>query len=237
MEVLVDYDNLERATTRMGVDYVVDRILGTLAREVLTQSERIRIRLYGGWYENKALTHRAQKITAEIHRIGAGLKLLQLPDDTVVGCPIQVELALSLEIEPSRHLWYTYRCRSYPEDLRCHSPGDVGCQSQQCPLDIIKSFLDSRRCPEPNCNIAPADILYRGQQKLVDAMLAADIFHIAFFKKERFCVVSSDEDFWPSIRSALLLGIPVVHVHAKPGWRTRKHYCAGAGAGYLQMSL
>src|SRR5882672_6290779 len=103
MNVLVDYDNIRQQHSRKGLVYVVDRVLQAVAsKHILPQ--RTRFRLYGGWYELRTLTRRAQGLVAEI--------AAQFPRVVPIGgtsVVVDVELAYSLEIEPGKHLWHTYR--------------------------------------------------------------------------------------------------------------------------------
>ena len=68
-------------------------------------------------------------------------------------------------------------------------------------------------------------------------MLTADILNVAWRSHEPVVVVSSDDDLWPSIQSALVLGVPTVQVHTRPGGIARNPYVRPGQAGYLAVEL
>ena len=51
---------------------------------------------------------------------------------------------------------------------------------------------------------------------MVDTMMVADIIHIANRGDESVAVVTSDDDVWPGILSAMIIGTRVLHVRPKP---------------------
>ena len=84
-----------------------------------------------------------------------------------------------------------------------------------------------------SCDLTPEDLIRRKEQKLVDAMVAADIFFNAHFQADRIAVVSSDDDMWPAIKTALQLGSDIIHVHTKQGRSTPTFYAHGITGGYV----
>jgi hypothetical protein len=229
MNVLVDYDNVRQQHRSRGLVYVADRMLQAISSVHPGLPARVRIRLYGGWYEGASPSHRAQDLASEI--------LAEFPrmiPAAGVLVRTEVELAYSLEIEPSRHLWHTYRRYASTTDVACHSPATVGCSRMACALSSTYLFLSTGHCPEPGCLLEPRDVLFKRQQKLVDTMLTADLIHLAQSDPRSLCIVSSDDDLWPAVRTALLHGKAVIHVHTLPGRSTPRYYSAGAGSHYVQ---
>jgi hypothetical protein len=233
MNVLVDYDNLPHSVRARGLVYVAERIVQAALVAGPLSGSRTRFRLYGGWYEGNTLTRRAQTLATEaladfprIITLGAAAPLVNA----------EVELAYSLEIDPSRHLLSTYR-KQAPAATGCRPPADAGCSRTPCPLVAMHHFLASDTCPEPHCLIEPNHLLFRPQQKLVDTMLAMDVIYLAQHDATSLCIVSSDDDLWPALRTGVLYGKRIIHAHTLPGRVTPGHYSAGCGPLYVQTSL
>ncbi len=217
MNILVDYDNILDQHRRHGLVDLVSRIFSALGADRLRSEASAQIRLYGGWYENNVPSRTAQRLIPEIQSNFP--TEFYLPDQSSsLRIKTQVELAYSLIIDPSKHLLHTVRKRSgYPHGFRCDSPSAHGCADTSCPLIATHSFLRTGNCPSPSCAITSRQLLHKLEQKLVDTMLTSDIIHIAQQGSSPIALVSSDDDFWPGIRTAELLGTEIFHIH------TRKH--------------
>lgn len=66
--VLVDYDHVPPAVRRRGLSDLVGRVLSLLPSATLPRGARAWCRLYGGWFEKRDLSPRAQELAAEIRR-------------------------------------------------------------------------------------------------------------------------------------------------------------------------
>lgn len=237
MVVLVDYDNVLEIERQRGVQNVIDKILHTIGVSALSSSQRVRIKLYGGWYERSNLSRRAQQLAVDIQHFFPGV--VSISDGTSqISLFAQVELAQTMEIDPRTTIENTYRIRSMPPGLRCDSQPYRGCTNTAlCPLINVSSFINSGVCPESGCEVLSDDLIRRAEQKLVDTMITSDIIFLASNHNDRLCVVSSDDDLWPGIKSALLLGARVYHIHTKPRRATPLYYSRGAGTGYVELAL
>jgi len=236
MLVLVDYDNIPDAERNRGVVHVVSKILNTVELVVALPS-RVRLRLYGGWYEGAYLSRAAQLLSANIQAAYPS-PLLVLRDGAATSVIVSAEMAYSLEIDPGRALESTYRRRSPPPNLKTHPLPYMGCiQPGACSLHPVRELLRSGYCPHASCAAGIDQVFYRPEQKLVDTMLTSDIIHAALSYSEPICVVSSDDDMWPGIKTALSLGAKVVHLHTRRGWTTRSAYARSAGPLYHELSL
>jgi hypothetical protein len=238
MVVLIDYDNVPDLDRARGIAHVIDKTLHTLGVSILNGLQRVKLRLYGGWYEGRNLSKRGQQLSADVRALFP--RKLSLSDGSETVSLLQdVELAYSLQIDPSNVFHNTYRRRGKPSGLQCESPPFMDCvKHHDCSLLTVYSFIDSDACPEPSCRVSPADILRRGEQKLVDTMLTADLIYLASGKDHpNLCVVSSDDDVWPGIRSALILGSNVFHIHTKASSIGAFPYKGGVGGSYLQLTL
>lgn len=236
MVVLVDYDNVPELERRRGIVSLVDEVLNTIGVPRLSPYQRLKVKLYGGWYEGNRLSRIAQGLAADV---GIFPKAFSVFDGTTkISVIVQVDLGYSLEIDPRNNIENTYRNRGIPHGLRCDPPPYPRCiDNSSCPIVAVYPFVDSGNCPTRSCPVTSADILRRGEQKLVDTMMTADMIYLAISKYPDICVVSSDDDLWPGIKSALLLGTNVYHIHTKPGRVTPSYYSKSAGSKYIEVSF
>lgn len=236
MDILVDYSNVRPADRSRGPTFVVDKIIAALGLVLLAPYSRIAIRFYDGWYENNTLTRRAQEVSAAL------LKDFPAPRTITDGSAtktlvVNVELAYSLKIDPSNHLWHTYRPKGTPRSLSCGHPTAAGCTVTPCELLSTHTFLSTKKCPAATCTITPENLISRSEQKLVDAMLFADLYYHHLQKTPKVAVVSSDDDMWPAIRTLLDLGVHVVQLHTVPGHSTPAFYSRGPRPTYTELHL
>jgi hypothetical protein len=233
--VLVDYDNLSVADRRHGLPYLAARIVGALATFEGRCPARVRIRLYGGWYEGRAATPAAQDLSAEAFLCFPAV----VPGPMSAGggkANVRLDLAYALEAEPGMPYMSTFRRREPTTNLSCHDPASKGCRQSPCPMAEVRSVLLSGRCPSAGCAFRTTDLLYRPQQKLVDTMLAIDLVHLAT-PGTTVAVVTSDDDIVPAMRFATLRGGIVLHLHTHSGYRIAPHYPRSAGRGYTEADL
>ena len=235
MDVLVDYYNVSQQHRSKGIAHVVDRIVSAIVPGHVNAGERhVELRLYGGWYEDRTPTRDAQAISATL-REHYPMAISGEPDRRLI---VNVQLAYSMKCDPSHHLWHTLRSKTAPRGMKFVDPSSAGCRlADRCPLRPGYDFFVRGRCPEQDCRVTGPLVLRRREQKLVDAMLAADVFFDIFSNEQQIAVVSSDDDLWPVIRTALQFGIGVVHIHTKKGYETKPDYVRGESAGYVQVNL
>jgi uncharacterized LabA/DUF88 family protein len=213
------------------------RVLSSIGAANLKGLGRINLRLYGGWYEGRSLSRRAQLLGAEIAQ---SFPTVQTIGEKGVNMSLRIaaQLATALLVDPKTEILNTYRLYAAPPNLSVRSAPWAGCfVPSACALSVLRAFFDRSECTHSSCSITPAEILVRSEQKLVDSMLTVDMMNVAQTKGESFAIVSSDDDMWPGIRSALLLGCHVFHVHTKSGRSTPTWYSACAGAAYAQSSF
>lgn len=237
MQILIDYDNLEYATKRLGILSIASRCINLAFQSTLKQFSRARLKIYGGWYEDKTITQRAQDLAAEILRDFPTVTSAGESVSSLFPVMTNVELAYSMEVNPAKHLFHTYRRQNPPRDIKCYSPQQIGCLDANCKMNSFYSIIKSKKCPTANCNKTIFDYLYKGSQKLVDSMLVADIIHHANNGAKELCIVSSDDDFWPAIESALIAGCSVIHIHTKMNCTTKQDYCTSISGDYTQCNL
>ncbi len=209
MDVLVDYDNLPFEYRRRDVRWLAERIMESLDPLMLGAQRSIRMRLYGGWYEENRPTRLAESLIREISKDFPALLTIAGKTDrkpTIAAA----ELAYALEADPRCHLFHTFRMRGSPPRLRYRN--EHSCDRPGCPMAVLRSIAEFRRCPADGCECDLDDVLYKAEQKLVDTMMTADIIELGLRPESTICVVGSDDDLWPGIRVATLRGARVIHV-------------------------
>jgi len=213
MHCLVDFDNIPHEIRKWGVEHIVRRVVQTVEPHLPTLHCDFRVRLYGGWFEAGFLTKSAQLTQAQIDAISP-LVILR-SDGSHLGLA-RLELARTLLIDPSTTITHTFRRKGAPSGLQCERRPWINCaESRSCPLAAVQEFLSQDICPNDRCAVGPEDILFKQEQKMVDTMLVADVIHLANENKEPIVVISSDDDLWPGVYSAVLLGQQVLHVRTK----------------------
>lgn len=223
MLVLVDYDNVDRLERQRGLVHIATRIFLLAGTGAAARAPRVRIRLYGGWFEGRNSSRLAQDLSAEI------ASDFPRPMPVLAGghtpSVASMELAQSLLCDPAHPLTHTYRLRSAPPGIRPEPLPYSGCSSPSaCPLHSMHAFLKQGRCPQQSCFVEPVSILRRAEQKLVDSMLICDLIHASRGAIRQVIVVSTDDDILPGIRMALLQNLKVTHIHPAPGRSTPPQY-------------
>ena len=228
LHFLVDFDNirLRPGPAKIQVEDIVEDIVRSVDASILAGFTRAEIRLYGGWYERNMTTPLAQTISAQLSRhFPKPLRVIQ--NGIISRLILNAELAYGSAFEPRFFLLNTYRQRSFPKGLRCHHPSDIGCTNPSCSALPLYQTFASGECRNSACHHRLDTLLYKGEQKLVDVMLALDLVHFSLLGHQTLCIVSSDEDFWPGIRAALYSGAKVIVIHTKPGYSSPQHYYQG----------
>lgn len=236
MYVLVDYDNIEAVDRSRGLQYLALKILDAIGARNFKDGDRATFRLYGGWHQGTSMSQRAQTLSAEARKefptvfaLGAG--------GGVARIRTTADLALSMLIDPQTLLLNTYRRRTGVSHLESRPLPWSGCvHPATCPVSNLHSFLANTKCPSIACQVQPNEVLERPEQKLVDTMLTADLINLSS-REPQIAVVSSDDDMWPGIKTALVSGTKITHVHPKAGRVTPTIYSRSAGSFYHQCTL
>lgn len=229
MKVLVDYDNVPVSVSRQGLIYLADRIL-TRISTATSPTENLDFRLYGGWDRNNQLTHQAQTLATQLRsQFPRILKPAGKP------CHINMQLAESLDSIPGKRFPNTWRIEP-ARRLRSFMPSQVACRASTCPLDPIASFINTERCPTNGCAAKPNVLLSQEQQKIVDTLLVADLIHFAHSSPDPVALVSSDDDMWPGILSALRNGATVIHIQTGT-FNQRSPYLTKTSGSYNPIGL
>jgi uncharacterized LabA/DUF88 family protein len=94
----------------------------------------------------------------------------------------------------------------------CLRPTTVTCRSDNCPIEVVADFINSQICPAAGCPATPSVLFTHVEQKLVDTMIVADLIYLAHRGDTTIAIVTSDDDMWPGIITAISAGAHVVHV-------------------------
>ena len=209
---LIDYDNVGLWERRRGVRHVMTSLLQALGPQRVAGEKKMACRLYGGWFDEAALSPNALQLLPELRR--------EFPSAMTVAdgrgtqnLLVRAELALALACDPKVQLTHTYRQRSPPRRLSCVAAPFPDCADpSRCPVVSLDPFIREDGCPVESCVVTPSTVLQRTEQKLVDTMIVVDLVHLAEAAPEPLVVVSADDDLWPGIRFVLLRGRRVIHV-------------------------
>lgn len=231
MIILVDYDNIDRNILSHGISHVVNRILTKIDPHEVSGSLHMKIRLYGGWYEQNRFTTRAQNLSADVLASFPNIALLS---DNATSVIVNCEMAYSILADPTNHLFHTFRPRGIPSGLKVKHPNRCGCVNSNCPLIATYNFITSNQCSTCN-NLTPQDLFYRSEQKLVDTMLTSDLIYSSN-QNLNLGIVSSDDDFWPGIKTTIMNGKKVIQIHTK-NRNTPAYYTRTTSTNYLQKHL
>lgn len=222
LPVLVDHDNIDPALLRVPYHSLVGTLLTKFPASLFSSYGVADFRFYGGWYDNKGLTQKAQKIAPELARDfprpygvhdakGAPIKLI-----------VHAHLAASPLFAPRETLYETYARNRPAREIRCAARPWTSCALPgQCGLQLLEAQFAVRCCKIPGCTIKFSDILTRDEQKLVDTLIVADVAHLALkLGRRHLALISSDTDMWPGILLALTYGCEVFQLHPNPKMRT-----------------
>jgi hypothetical protein len=234
MIALVDYDNIEEIIRRRGILEIVSRTIQAISRTATPIQSRVEFRLYGGWFWESRLSKQAQELSLQINSNFPATIPWGIP---AVAVKVSVVLAQSLAASPGFLLTHTFRRRPFSDRLYCDSPSQPVCGEISCPMHSIRTFFTDQKCPSRSCIKVQSQFLYHYQQKLVDTMLAADLIYFSAQKTyPLLAVVSSDDDMWPGIRTAIAFSSKIVQVHTR---RSPNHsnYCRNLGSAYIEETL
>lgn len=215
MLVFADYDNIDELSKARGIAHIVERVVLSVSGLGIAAQPRIDVRLYGGWFDGTRLSKTAQSIAVEIRAVNSMTLTIpwagQAAPVTVIA---NAHIAQSLVAADQVPLQHTFRRRPYKGRLSFQNSQRHQCKGSFCPLDIVDRFLTNQRCTEAGCTVKQESVLYRWEQKLVDTMLIADLIYWASRPQHpMLAVLSSDDDMWPGIRTAIAFGQPIIQLH------------------------
>lgn len=210
--VLIDYDNLLPGQKNAGILDVVTKALVQAPRDPGLMRARCEVRVYGGWYEGTAITRLAQEVTVKLQDDFPAIIGLPNSGGQTTCVNTNAELARSLMENPGYFLFNTYRKKGKPANIRVKKLVSPPCSS--CILPAVNHLLKNGKCPHGACN--EDDLVYRHEQKSVDAMLTCDIVYAASRDFHQVVLISGDDDFLPPLQTVVLRGATAIRFHTKP---------------------
>lgn len=229
--ILVDYDNVDILSKKRGLKFIATGIISRLSNELDPTIKDLTIRLYGGWFQSNNYTSLAQDLVPIIQR---DFPTIILDNATSRIFKVKIEMAYSLLITPLQFFYNTYRIRAFPKDIKAKDPNNLGCVDQTCPVKGVYEFITTGSCINQCCSVTSETMLYRGSQKLVDSMIAADIFFLMQNKTVPIILVSSDDDFWPAIHVVINSSSKFIHIHTKKYASISHFYKIIANSNYIE---
>jgi len=235
MIVFADYDNIDQLARSRGLEYISHRILCAIGRLPVPLQPRIDVRLYGGWFAGSNLSKSGQAVSAQL--TGAFPKRYTVPwhgQTAPVNVLVGVEIARSLAANQQAPLHHTFRRRPFSGKLYFRRPS-TSCTATTCPLDVLDTFLSDQCCPTTGCPVEQHHVLDRCEQKLVDTMLVSDlIFWASRPNHPILSILSSDDDMWPGIRTAITFAQPIIQIHTAPSPQHSNYTGRLTAQSYLQ---
>ncbi|MBS1517604.1 MAG: hypothetical protein JSS91_05920 [Bacteroidetes bacterium] len=210
MYILIDYYNLHHSHKKDGLKSLSNIILSNVDFDSPFFDKNIEIRLYGGWYDKNILSRHAQDLAVEIN---SSMPYSYKDSKTLKNSIVNFELAYSLLSDKNKHLFYTYRMRGVYYGLKSKKATELNCFEPDCPVNIIHNLLSKNACQKCERKEMQS-IFYRGEQKLVDSMLTADLIYLSL-NKEKLIIITSDDDIWPGVFTSLSIGGQILHIESK----------------------
>lgn len=240
MIVFADYDNIDRLTRDRGIDHIFQRIVTAVSTLPISPQPRIDVRFYGGWFIGQNLSKAGQAISADIAGVAPKRFVARWTGqpkamDVLANGQIVRGLAACEQL-PIHH---TFRRRPFSGRLHFVRPNTQHCQSAMaCPLSIVEQFVSNQRCPTRGCTVEQHHVIEKNEQKLVDTMIVADLIYWASRSNHPpLAVLSSDDDMWPGIRTAIAFGHPIIQIHTGKSPQHAGYVNRLNAQAYLQTQL
>ena len=196
--VLIDYDNVRahQASSMGPLQTIVTHVINRLMRDAdfltgIKSGERIKTRLYGGWFEECRVTRLAQDIYTEI---GQSFPVHLKTRD---GVPFDVdcERADRMLSRPNEALYCTYREDDLDSKVKVRQK--YCCEKNRTISEYVKAACEiPRQCPSCKSTWSKPFFIAR-VQKMVDAMIFCDLGFLLRDKDNMVALVSSDADMLP----------------------------------------
>ena len=200
--VLVDYDNVRgnHSSSAVSLQTIITHMVNRLMCNTeflmgIKSGERIKTRLYGGWFEENKTTKLAQDLNVEIRQDFPFQFTLPQGNTIKVEC----ERADRLLSVPDRPLYATYRVTDAAGEvvfrkLRC-------CTKAEEAFVFLENYCNQRKCPSCHAS-SMRRIVEKCGQKMVDSMMLCDIEYLLGKGNTCVALISSDADMLPILFQA-----------------------------------
>jgi hypothetical protein len=216
--VLIDYDNIENSL-RTNHQELENRLYRIITANKFYRE--INFRFYGGWDYQKQTSYSAMSLFPWIYSYP------HLINKTVLNA----ELVRSLAFEKN-NLPFTFRRRSknYTFDV---DTSKICRNDSSCDLFILHTIFNNHKCCKRDLFAA---FLFN-EQKLVDSMISTDLLYLSSLKNTDLYLVSSDDDFIPTIRYSCFLGNSISIIHTLSSYSIKKEYKTGYHSKIHEMRV
>lgn len=199
--ILIDFDNF------IPIDFsfdTIDSVLRDVVDDIVNCSiniDYIKIRLYGGWYQNYRITNRASQVAAMIPQLNH-FPLFSKSEK------IDGEIELASTLIGDDFVWgETYEEKEGIPKIIIRSELGEACDRNgaNCPLKVLQSFTKkpSRQCTMEGCEIIHKNAIKRMGQKCVDSIIVCDILTLSESDDCGWIVLlSDDKDLHPSFMAS-----------------------------------
>lgn len=198
--VLIDYENIYygKDSTKERLCYDFSAVLDRLWEDDI---DYIEIRLYDGWRTDAHYTQKANRVSSIIEQVEAEIFPVIKNGWKAFG---SIELATSqygFDFEWEN----TLAIKSGVHRLSINdkeADGNRCRDSLSCPIQMISKASKGEivSCPMETCETVNFNKLVRREQKMVDAMIASDMFEYTLDEEYKtVAIVSGDTDMLPSL--------------------------------------
>jgi len=216
--VLIDFDNIEKSL-RTNNQELENRLYRIVTAN--KYYKEINFRFYGGWDYQKKASNSALALSPWIYSYP------HLINKTILNAELVRSLAFETNILP-----FTFRRRSKNYIFNV-DPSKICRNDSSCELFILNTILSNHKC----CNNDLYSAFLFNEQKLVDSMISTDLLYLSSLKTTDLYLVSSDDDFIPTIRYLCYLGNSVSIIHTLPSYSIKKEYKIGYHSQIHEMRV
>jgi hypothetical protein len=204
--ILVDFCNLYNrelqsdALDNAWVKCALNEIVG-LAIKAASETDDLKVRLYGGWIENGTDTKHASLLMGG-GDIQSFFPIVRSPGGSILRG--NIELARTILCAPAATWFSTQKVRKdIPRLILSPEFRAAGCSEtrDECLFRRIAHVTRrNRRCPKSNCGFRTGEVFMTTEQKMVDTMMACDILHLATGTERcTIIMVTDDTDIIPAL--------------------------------------
>ena len=201
--VLLDFNNVFTGDLTLISSNDIEYKLMVPIRKMLSDYsdiDRIEIRVYGGWYQQGALTNKASAAFTLLSDIDCAIPLQNH------GRWVRWRIENVISAYGTNHFWdNTYRQKNGLPRIMVNTDAQrerCGVDKIHCPVEIVKKISkgSEKICHVDGCTLKAGDIFQTFGQKMVDTLIACDILTIADEQEtDAIAVMTDDVDILPAL--------------------------------------
>lgn len=201
--ILLDFNNVFTGDLVSFTSNDIEAKLMVPIRKMLSDHvniNRIEIRIYGGWYQQGALTDKASTAFTLLSGIDCTIPLENN------GRWVRWGMENVISAYGTNHFWNnTYRQKSGLPRIIVKTDAQresCGIDKNHCPVEIVKKISKGAEkiCQVEGCALKAGDIFQTFGQKMIDTLMACDILTIAEEPEtDAIAVMTDDVDILPAL--------------------------------------